>query len=99
MYYCYFTAYLQVGEYNVICVNWIQLSFYIQYKVAKHNAKYIGYDIAQVLKKITKNTTEGFENIHLIGHSMGAHIVGFTGKMLTGQIPRITGNFFLNLVK
>lgn len=93
MYYLYFTAYLQAGEYNVICVNWIQLSFYIQYKVSKQNAKYIGYDIANLLKKITKNMTKGVENIHLIGHSMGAHIVGFTGKTLTGQIARITGNF------
>lgn len=73
-------------------MNWIQLSFDMQYKVAKHNAKYIGYDIAEVLKILTKNMTKGVENIHLIGHSMGAHIVGFTGKSLTGQIPRITGN-------
>ena len=35
------------------------------------------------------------ENIHLIGHSLGAHIVGYAGRYfneITGQtIPRITG--------
>lgn len=35
------------------------------------------------------------ENIHLIGHSLGAHIVGYAGRYfteLTGEvIPRITG--------
>lgn len=55
--------------------------------------KYIGKDIAEVLKRITNNMTEGVEYLHLIGHSLGAHIVGIVGNILTNQIPRITGNY------
>lgn len=31
------------------------------------------------------------DNIHIIGFSMGAHIAGFAGKRIEGQVQRITG--------
>ncbi|XP_015373142.1 PREDICTED: pancreatic lipase-related protein 2-like isoform X2 [Diuraphis noxia] len=83
-------AYFKVGLYNVICVDWMQFSFDILYESAKINSKYIGYDIANVLKILTNNMSVGSENIHLIGHGLGAHIVGYTGKKLSGKISRIT---------
>ena len=32
-----------------------------------------------------------YDDIHLIGHSLGAHCVGYVGQNLTGLIGRITG--------
>lgn len=32
-----------------------------------------------------------FDNIHILGHSLGAHIAGFVGSNLDGKIARITG--------
>lgn len=88
----YFTAYLEVGEYNVICVDWKQYSTDISYAVAKARSKYIALDIVKMLLKITYNMTEGcYETIHVIGHSMGAHIAGHVGKNLPG-LYRISGN-------
>ncbi|XP_025197451.1 pancreatic lipase-related protein 2-like [Melanaphis sacchari] len=84
-------AYLSAKRCNVICVDWMQFSFELMYTSAKINAKHIGYDIAKVLNILTNNMSVGSDNIHLIGHGMGAHIVGYTGKKLNGQIPRITG--------
>jgi hypothetical protein len=81
-----------VGNYNVICVDWKQYSTDLSYAIAKARAKHIGKDIARVVSRITKNMTEGTADMHLIGHSLGAHIVGFTGKILTNLVPRITGN-------
>jgi len=72
-------------------MDWKQYSTDLIYATAKVRAKYIGKDLAKVLLKITYNMTQGTKNLHLIGHSMGAHIVGFTGKILANQIPRITG--------
>lgn len=72
-------------------MDWMRLSNNKNYDDAKRNAKSIGIELANVLRKITNNMKEGVENIHLIGHSLGAHIVGFTGKTLVDQIPRITG--------
>ncbi|VVC41779.1 Triacylglycerol lipase family,Lipase/vitellogenin,Lipase, N-terminal,Alpha/Beta [Cinara cedri] len=84
-------GYLRVGEYNVICVDWEEYAADMTYATAKIRAKHIAKDIAKVLTRITYNMTEAVDSIHLIGHSMGAHIVGFVGKILTNQIPRITG--------
>ncbi|CAI6367379.1 unnamed protein product [Macrosiphum euphorbiae] len=84
-------SYFKVGEYNVICVDWKQYSTDLSYSVARSRAKHIAHDIAKILTRITYDLTEGVETLHLIGHSMGAHIVGFVGKELTNKIPRITG--------
>ncbi|XP_022170472.1 inactive pancreatic lipase-related protein 1-like isoform X2 [Myzus persicae] len=84
-------SYLEVGEYNVICVDWKQYSTDISYAVAKARSKYIALDIVKMLLKITYNMTEGcYETIHVIGHSMGAHIAGHVGKNLPG-LYRISG--------
>jgi len=88
----YFTAYFEVGNYNVICVDWKQYSTDISYAVAKKRSKYIALDIVKVLLKITYNMTMGcYDTLHVIGHSMGAHIAGHVGKNLPG-VDRITGN-------
>ncbi|XP_026810205.1 inactive pancreatic lipase-related protein 1-like [Rhopalosiphum maidis] len=83
-------SYFKVGEYNVICVDWKQYSTDITYAVAKARVKYIARDIAHVLTKITYNMTIAYDKVHVIGHSMGAHIAGFVGKNLPA-LPRITG--------
>ncbi|XP_022170469.1 pancreatic lipase-related protein 2-like [Myzus persicae] len=88
---CNMNSYFKVGEYNVICVDWKQYATDLSYSVARARAKHIAHDIAKILKRITYNMTVGVETMHLIGHSMGAHIVGFVGKELPDQIPRITG--------
>lgn len=75
----------------MICVDWKEYAADLSYATAKLRAKHIGKDLANVLNKITYNMTRGTENLHLVGHSMGAHIVGFAGKILRNRIFRITG--------
>ncbi|XP_016979917.1 vitellogenin-1-like [Drosophila rhopaloa] len=63
------------------------------YTWSAFNTEEIGENIALGLVKLLDLMP--VENIHLIGHSLGAHIVGSAGRhlhRLTGQlVPRITG--------
>lgn len=63
------------------------------YTWSAFNTEAIGKKIGEALVILIR--TYPIENIHLIGHSLGAHIVGYAGKEFyekTGKlIPRITG--------
>ena len=46
------------------------------------------------MKKNVMKNESGIGNLHLVGHSLGAHVVGFAGKKaqeLGHMVPRITG--------
>lgn len=63
------------------------------YSWSAFNTDAIGEVIAQALEILIK--TYPIENIHLIGHSLGAHIVSSAGQHLYFKteklLPRITG--------
>ena len=46
----------------------------------------------QFIDFLVETTETSFSSIHLMGHSLGAHVVGGAGAAVTlGRIPRITG--------
>ncbi|XP_067631620.1 phospholipase A1-like [Eurosta solidaginis] len=52
----------------------------------------IGEKIANVIDYLVENHGMSLDNTHLIGFSLGAHIVGFVGKnVLSGKIHTIIG--------
>ncbi len=83
---------------NVLLVKWTEAKTF-NYCSAGTETQRVGYTIAGLLKYlIEKNSTHPYvekETIHLVGHSLGAHAVGFAGKyfqeMELGKINRITG--------
>ncbi|XP_075150264.1 phospholipase A1 4-like [Haematobia irritans] len=75
-------SYLEVGNFNVILVDWSDYSLDINYiRVIAEIFK-----IAQQLNEFTsflhKTTKYPFEEMYLIGHSYGCHIAGVAGKLL-----------------
>ncbi|XP_012155506.1 vitellogenin-1 [Ceratitis capitata] len=85
-------AFLCRKDVNFIIVD---AAFYVDtlYKWAALNTEEIGEYIAKGLTHLIKVVP--LKNIHLVGHSLGAHIMGYAGRTftkLTGlTIPRITG--------
>nr|XP_006013959.1 PREDICTED: endothelial lipase-like [Latimeria chalumnae] len=75
---------------NVIVVNWLPLA-HQHYPDAVNNTRIVGKDIAHLLNWLQEKLHLSFENVHMIGYALGAHVAGYVGKNINGTIGRITG--------
>lgn len=50
----------------------------------------MGEEVARFISKLIDMGADP-EHIHLIGHSLGAHVAGAAGKIFKGRMSRITG--------
>ena len=84
---------------NVIMLDWSSIAksifLYFDYKYRAHDAIDVGNYLGRCLAKLSEETRVEARDIHLLGHSLGAHLVGKAGRVyqaLTGQpLARITG--------
>lgn len=81
-------AYQQKGGVNVLEVNWAIPALKMLYPQAAANTKCIGKLVANLILYLTNTCNISCANIHIIGHSLGAHIAGFAGK----ELQKITLN-------
>lgn len=86
--------YNQKGSYNVIAVDWSKISTKNYFYVCAA-AQFIGFIVGDFVVKISQEVDSFLENVHVVGHSMGAQISGFAGKRVQSEIgksiDRITG--------
>ncbi|CAK1542178.1 unnamed protein product [Leptosia nina] len=83
-------AFLNQGEYNVIIMDWRRLAMR-DYVTAANGVPAIGRALGQFLNFLHQTTGAPFNTMHLVGFSLGAHVVGNAGRELRGQVARITG--------
>ncbi|XP_068086540.1 lipase member H [Anabrus simplex] len=82
-------AYLQKGDYNIVMVDWNKYGKNPCYPVARSNAWFAGKCSAHMIKRLVE---AGVKDIHAIGVSLGAHVVGYAANELKPyKLPRITG--------
>ena len=87
----YIKAYLKLGDFNVITVDWRSLAEYPNYARAALSTTPVGIYVANFLDFLISQGTPS-TSFHVIGYSLGAHIAGSAGNSLRlGRIPRITG--------
>ncbi|XP_055691111.1 uncharacterized protein LOC129794335 [Lutzomyia longipalpis] len=85
-------AYLSAGAHNVFCVDWSELAFgfypTVRYRVAK-----VGHHLGYMMRTqiMSRYPNIPLEQIHVLGHSLGAHIAGNVGRSFNGRIGRVTG--------
>jgi len=86
--------YFAVGDFNLFSIDWGDLESWANYPHAAAITKPVG-EHAALLVELLLTKHDVLENIHLVGHSLGAHVVGFIAKtvqsMGLGKIKQITG--------
>ncbi|XP_057367453.1 pancreatic lipase-related protein 2-like [Daphnia carinata] len=80
---------LQKGDFNVICVHWGggSSAFYFQ---AHANTRLVGLEIALLVNTTVEKLGVKIADVHLIGHSLGAHTAGYAGEQIL-NLGQITG--------
>ncbi|KAM3909943.1 pancreatic lipase-related protein 2-like isoform 2-T2 [Leptodactylus fuscus] len=80
---------LRVEDVNCFCIDWSGGSRTL-YTQAANNIRVVGAEVAYFINKLSEEFYYHPSNIHIIGHSLGAHAAGEAGKRQPG-IGRITG--------
>ncbi|XP_069674673.1 pancreatic lipase-related protein 2-like isoform X2 [Periplaneta americana] len=76
------------GDWNIFAVDW-EAGARPPYPQAASNARVVALEIVRVIKILQRNYSVDVNDIHLIGHGMGAHIAGYVGGCIPG-IGKIT---------
>ncbi|XP_072475819.1 inactive pancreatic lipase-related protein 1-like [Notamacropus eugenii] len=79
----------QVEQVNCICVDWKRGS-QTTYTQAANNIRVVGAEVANMIKVLSTSYQYLPSNVHIIGHSLGAHAAGEAGRRTPG-LGRITG--------
>lgn len=87
-------SYLENGDYNVIGVDWSKPASAL-YPLSVQYTTEVGQYVGELIVDLYDTLKIPMENVHLIGHSLGAHISGYAGKYAQknrkGKVGRITG--------
>lgn len=74
----------------MISVDWEKGAATTDYNQAAANTRVVGALIAQLITSLVTLAGARITDIHLIGHSLGAHTAGYAGERLKG-LGRISG--------
>ncbi|XP_078605446.1 pancreatic triacylglycerol lipase-like isoform X2 [Branchiostoma floridae x Branchiostoma japonicum] len=86
-------AILDRDDVNVVIVDWGGGAMELDYSQVAANARVVGAELARFIAFLKEDAGVSGRSIHIIGHSLGAHIAGYAGQRLaiTGsKIGRIT---------
>lgn len=80
---------LKHADWNVVVVDWAGGSLPL-YTQATANTRLVGLELAYFINHLREKYNLNPTDVHLIGHSLGAHTAGYAGENVQG-LGRITG--------
>ncbi|KAJ8305887.1 hypothetical protein KUTeg_016432 [Tegillarca granosa] len=80
----------ELADLNVVIVSWGPGAAFPNYDQAVANTRMVGTQIRLVIDLMIHAGCK-LSDVHVIGHSLGAHTAGYAGYLLHGRIGRITG--------
>ncbi|CAK1540634.1 unnamed protein product [Leptosia nina] len=75
---------------NAIIVDWSQFSSQ-SYENAVKAVPSVGTYLGAMIENLVAANVTTLDQVHLVGFDLGAHIVGYAGRTLGGEVARITG--------
>ncbi|XP_046751143.1 pancreatic triacylglycerol lipase-like [Diprion similis] len=82
-------AYLSVGNYNVILVDWSSYSRK-DYLYARRKVTTVGKYVGQMINFLVENGAS-MEDTIVVGHSLGAHIAGIAARSAKNDVGAVVG--------
>lgn len=83
---------MDAGGFNIITADWNRVASNIIYPMPAFFTSEVGSIIAKLLENVVNLAVIDPSDIHIIGHSLGAHVSGACGAAFSlGKIGRITG--------
>lgn len=78
------------GGANVIFVDWSKIARTYNYLTVKKSIKKVAEEVNTVLLSLQRAQEDrvDFSKVHLIGHSLGAHICGILGRLISAGDPK-----------
>ncbi|XP_037825825.1 pancreatic triacylglycerol lipase-like [Lucilia sericata] len=84
-------AWLSLGEYNIIIVDWARARS-VDYYTSVLAIPGVGEQVANMVDYLASVYSMSLNTLHVIGFSLGSHVAGYCGKnVVTGQIRVIIG--------
>ncbi|KAJ8917669.1 hypothetical protein NQ315_005116 [Exocentrus adspersus] len=85
-------GYLNKSDANVFIMDWSPIAGNIFYVIPMLKTKEVGQYYSNILNYLINDLGVDPRDLHLVGHSLGAHISGFAARrVIRGRIGRITG--------
>lgn len=78
-------AYMELGDFNVIFVDWGAGAQTPNYIAARNRVGPTGTHLGAFIRFLSATSGASTRDFTVIGYSLGAHVAGFAGKALTGQ--------------
>lgn len=85
-------AYLDVKDVNLFVVDWSSVSKK-EYVMARYQIIELGRVLGNMISVLAKNQLLNLNRTTIVGHSLGAHLAGITGKALQGRVGQIIGMY------
>ena len=81
---------MQHGDYNVIVIDWKQIAA-LSYPCAAQKVLGIAKRVAKMIKYLRDHARLDVTRTGLIGHSLGAHVIGLAGYNVLDRVDHAIG--------
>ncbi|KAL4716557.1 hypothetical protein ACJJTC_010221 [Scirpophaga incertulas] len=82
-------AFLRVDDVNVIVIDWSKVANK-NYVTAKNGVPEVGRGVGRFINWLVECGVASYDAVHLVGFSLGGHLVGNAGRETGGRVKRIT---------